>query len=72
MPPSPVDHVIKRATTNEKQFSSIDTDFDDHTAVTANDDFINSDTCNDDCLSQSPLNLTRSQGLSNSTRLFIT
>jgi len=37
--------------------------------VTVND--INSETSNDDCLSQSPLNLTRSQGLLSSINIFI-
>jgi len=46
----------------------VNTDFDEP-MVTAND--FNSDTSNDDCLSQSPLNLTRSQGLLSSIRIFI-
>jgi len=46
----------------------VNTDFDDP-MVTAND--INSDISNDDCLSQSPLNLTRSQGLLNCIHIFI-
>lgn len=37
--------------------------------VTAND--INSEISNEDCLSQSPLNLTRSQGLLSFIHLFI-
>lgn len=48
--------------------SVVDTDFDDN-MVTAND--IHSETSNDDCLSQSPLNLTRSQGLLSSIHTFI-
>lgn len=53
---------------NDKTPSVADTDFDDPMA-TVND--INSETSNDDCLSQSPLNLTRSQGLLSSISIFI-
>ncbi|XP_026815738.1 putative uncharacterized protein DDB_G0291812 isoform X1 [Rhopalosiphum maidis] len=56
-----IKNLNKNATTNEKTPSVVDTDVDDP-MVTVND--INSETSNDDCLSQSPLNLTRSQGSS--------
>ncbi|XP_060855915.1 putative uncharacterized protein DDB_G0282499 [Metopolophium dirhodum] len=58
---SSVKNLNKNTTINEKPPSMVNTDFDEPMA-TAND--INSDTSNDDCLSQSPLNLTRSQGSS--------
>lgn len=57
MPSSPVEQPIKISAINEKYPSVADTNI----TVTAND-CINSETSNDDCLSQSPLNLTRSQG----------
>lgn len=60
---SPVEYQIDSPVINEKHSIVGNTaDFDDPAAVTAND-FVNSETSNDDCLSQSPLNLTRSQGL---------
>jgi len=57
---SSIKNLNKNATINDKTPSVAETDFDDP-MVTVND--INSETSNDDCLSQSPLNLTRSQGL---------
>jgi len=65
---SSVKNLNRNAAINEKTPSVVDTDFDDP-MVTAND--INSEISNDDCLSQSPLNLTRSQGLLSSIRIFI-
>lgn len=53
---------------NEKNLPVINTDLNDPT-ITAND-CINSEISNDECLSQSPLNLTRSQGLLNFFPLF--
>ncbi|XP_025425652.1 probable serine/threonine-protein kinase DDB_G0282963 isoform X2 [Sipha flava] len=53
---------IESATVNEKPQPVGNTDFDGPT-ITAND-CMNGETSNDDCLSQSPLNLTRSQGSS--------
>lgn len=58
---SSIKNLNKNAAINDKTPSVADTDFDDPMA-TVND--INSETSNDDCLSQSPLNLTRSQGSS--------
>lgn len=66
MPSSPVEQPIKISAINEKYPSIADTDI----TVTSND-CINSETSNDDCLSQSPLNLTRSQGLLNFVHQFI-
>lgn len=57
---SSIKNLNKNATINDKTPSVAETDFDDPMA-TVND--INSEISNDDCLSQSPLNLTRSQGL---------
>lgn len=56
---------VKNTTTINENYPTVtDTDF-DH-MVTANDHVVNSETSN--CLSQSPLNLTRSQGLLNFVR----
>lgn len=68
LPSSSIKNPNKNSTINDKTPSVVDTDFDDP-MVTAND--INSETSNDDCLSQSPLNLTRSQGLLSSIQIFI-
>lgn len=66
MPSSPVEQSIKISAINEKYPSIADTNI----TATASD-CINSETSNDDCLSQSPLNLTRSQGSLNFSRQFI-
>lgn len=65
---SSIKNLNKNATINDKTPSVAETDFDDPMA-TVND--INSEISNDDCLSQSPLNLTRSQGLFSSISIFI-
>lgn len=59
MPLSSLEHLIKNATINEN--NAVGTDFNDPAATTSND-YIHSEASIDDCLSQSPLNLTRSQG----------
>lgn len=59
MPLSSLEHLIKNATINENNV--VGTDFNDPAAATSND-YIHSEASIDDCLSQSPLNLTRSQG----------
>lgn len=58
---NPAENLTKSATINDKLQSVVDVDF-DNPMITAND-CMNSETSNDDYLSQSPLNLTRSQGL---------
>lgn len=60
MPLSSLEHLIKNATINENNV--VGTDFNDPAAATSNH-YIHSEASIDDCLSQSPLNLTRSQGL---------
>lgn len=67
MPSSPVEQSIKISAINDKFPSVADTNI----TATAISDCINSETSNDDCLSQSPLNLTRSQGSLNFDRQFI-
>lgn len=59
MPLSSLEHLIKNATINENNV--VGNDFNDPAAATSND-YIHSEASIDDCLSQSPLNLTRSQG----------
>lgn len=66
---SPIEHPIKNASADEKNMSVADLEIGEPT-VTATD-CINSETSNYDCLSQSPLNLTRSQGMLNIIHLFI-
>lgn len=64
---STVERPIKNLLINEKIPPVADSaDFDDHTnTIVAKNNCMNSETSNDECLSQSPLNLTRSQGLYN-------
>lgn len=64
-----VENPIKNATANEKPQSVGNTEVDGPT-ITAND-CMNGETSNDDCLSQSPLNLTRSRGLLSCIHSFI-
>ncbi|VVC33934.1 Homeobox domain,Homeobox domain-like,POU domain [Cinara cedri] len=61
---SSVERPIKNLLINDKNPSVVDsTDFDNHTStILANNNCMNSETSNDEFLSQSPLNLTRSQG----------
>lgn len=60
IPSSLVECSVNAATINDKNTDVENTDFDD-TAITTNN-CTSIDPNNEDCLSQSPLNLTRSQG----------
>lgn len=69
-PSNLIEHLDEMGTIDDKNVSKVSADFDCPAAATTND-CVRSETSNDDYFSQSPLNLTRSQGLYNVLYLFI-